>query len=364
MLMSSVAGIALAAALLAIGVCGAACESPQDGTISPGTVWYDTDGHRIQAHGGGMLVEDSTYYWFGTTDKLYLGLSEGINLYKSQDLQHWTFVSLVFRNTSIVSHTPGPYRIERPKVIFNEATQKYVMWFHLDTAPFTLRSVGVATSDTIDGEYTFVSGFMPDGLASYDMTLFKDDDGSAYLCRSVENQYAGISQLTADYLNTTGIISKGPRVEGQAIFKLDGAYYLLGSHLTGWAANPAVLSRSKKPTLHDTDWDILGNPSGSPTTFDSQSTYVLPYTHPDGRLLLIYQGDRWNDHGPGGLPNATYIWLPFQVHTVSSGSLGGATNSSLRTTAAAMAAELASASVADPTLSFSWHNTWKIADFP
>lgn len=70
----------------------------------------------------------------------------------------------------------------------------------------------------------------------------QDTDGAAYLVRSVENKYAGISQLTPDYLNTTGIISKGPRVEGQCIFKFQGAYYLLGSHLTGTLFMPAPWS--------------------------------------------------------------------------------------------------------------------------
>ncbi len=29
------------------------------------------------------------------------------------------------------------------------------------------------------------------------------------------------------------------------------------------------------------------------TTFNSQSTYVLPYTHPSGKTLHIYMGDRF-----------------------------------------------------------------------
>lgn len=37
-------------------------------------------------------------------------------------------------------------------------------------------------------------------------------------------------------VNTTGgIISKGPKIEGQAIFKRGGKFYLIGSHLTGKA---------------------------------------------------------------------------------------------------------------------------------
>ena len=58
-------------------------------------------------------------------------------------------------------------------------------------------------------------------------------------------------------------------------------------------------------------WTTLGNPSGSANTFNSQSTYVLPYTHPaSGQILLIYMGDRWNFNGPGSVGNASYVWLP------------------------------------------------------
>ena len=52
-----------------------------------------------------------------------------------------------------------------------------------------------------------------------------------YVIRSVNNEYAGISLLTDDYLNTTsdGIISKGPKCEGQTIWNDDrsNGYYMV-----------------------------------------------------------------------------------------------------------------------------------------
>ncbi len=65
--------------------------------------------------------------------------------------------------------------------------------------------------------------------------------------------------------------------------------------------SPSLPPRPFPPCAHSND----------PTTFDSQSTFVLPYTRADGSVLYIYCGDRWNDAGPGGLLNSTYIWLPF-----------------------------------------------------
>ena len=116
------------------------------------------------------------------------------------------------------------------------------MYFHLDSNGFKMGMVGVCTCDTVAGDYTFVDGFQPDGQRSLDMGLFQDTDGSAYLVRSVDNKYAGFSKLTPDYLRPTGIFSHGPKCEGQAVWRDGDDYYLLGSHLTGWSANPAILS--------------------------------------------------------------------------------------------------------------------------
>ena len=33
--------------------------------IHPGDVWPDEDGNHIQAHGGGIIKLDKTYYWYG-----------------------------------------------------------------------------------------------------------------------------------------------------------------------------------------------------------------------------------------------------------------------------------------------------------
>ena len=33
--------------------------------IRPGQVWLDTNGNRIQAHGGAILAAGDTFYWYG-----------------------------------------------------------------------------------------------------------------------------------------------------------------------------------------------------------------------------------------------------------------------------------------------------------
>ena len=83
--------------------------------------------------------------------------------------------------------------------------------------------VGVCTCDTVAGDYTFVNGFQPDGQRSLDMGLFQDLDGSAYLVRSVDNKYAGFSQVIRA-IGAEGWIEGGPR-------GLAGCFLALGSGL-------------------------------------------------------------------------------------------------------------------------------------
>ena len=60
----------------------------------------------------------------------------------------------------------------------------------------------------------------PDGIPSLDMSLFEDPvDHTAYFVRSCNNAYTGISRLTDDYHNTTGLISNHSVFEGMALFR-------------------------------------------------------------------------------------------------------------------------------------------------
>lgn len=76
----------------------------------------------------------------------------------------------------------GPERVvERPKVIFNKSTSKYVMWMHIDDPVYSHALVGVAKGDTVNGRFSYHGSFRPMGCASRDMGVFVDDDDKAYL---------------------------------------------------------------------------------------------------------------------------------------------------------------------------------------
>jgi hypothetical protein len=290
--------------------------------IYSGIVWNDTDGKPIQAHAAGILIDpiDKSYWWYGESLETPIISEHGVNCYHSKDLLNWVNIGEVLGQKQVyIKDHPGPYILSRPKVVWNEKTKLYVMWFHLDNNCCIYRYVGVATSPTPNGRFTFIDSFHPDGIPSLDMSLYEDKKNGTvngvYLVRSCDNQYVGISKLSDDYMNTTGIIStiSEPR-EGNAIFYRNNRYYMMTSHLTGWYPNAADLFISDQDDLEGTKWISLGNPTSSSTTFNSQSTFVLPYpsTKYPGTFYYIYMGDRWD---PPGLVNATYIWLPYHFHS-------------------------------------------------
>ena len=58
-------------------------------------------------------------------------------------------------------------------MLYNEAYGQFVLLFHADTPSFDYNVVGVATSASITGPYTYVQIFHPDGLDSLDMGVFQ-----------------------------------------------------------------------------------------------------------------------------------------------------------------------------------------------
>ena len=287
--------------------------------------WKDTNGNRIEAHAAGLLQAlDTYYYWYGESKKTKALTSHGVNCYRSLSLAGpWEFVGQVLTQKEITGPTitiPGPYVIERPKVIYNAKNKLYVMWFHLDDSRYKFRHAGVATSFAPQGPFTFKYALQPDHIPSLDINLWLDPfDGEAYFVRSCDNKYAGISGMTSDYMNTTGILSKHSRFEGMALFRSNNeTIYLISSHLTGWNPNPLMLFRNDGPSMKQAQWTLLGNPTNDSTSFNTQPTYVVAQKDQNGQQYFIYLADNWLKDN--GLINAGYVWLPFWFEKEASGS--------------------------------------------
>ena len=99
-----------------------------------GGLWKDTSGNHINAHGGNIIQYRGTYYWYGETRSNGGPVSSlGVSCYTSKNLRDWTSRGLVL---SVTDETNSDIQrgciIERPKVVFNARTRKFVMWFHLE----------------------------------------------------------------------------------------------------------------------------------------------------------------------------------------------------------------------------------------
>ncbi|GAA0148064.1 glycosidase [Lithospermum erythrorhizon] len=325
----------------------------------PGRIWLDTDGNPIQAHGGGIMYDEKSrmYYWYGEYKDgptYHFGEKRtarvdviGVGCYSSNDLWRWKFEGIVLsadeKNKFHDLHKSNV--LERPKVIYNIDTGKYVMWMHIDNGTYTKASIGVAISYSPRGPFSYLYSKRPHGFESRDMTIFKDGDERAYIIySSVHNKELHIGQLNGDYLNVTEEMSKvlvGQYREAPAVFKHREKYYMVTSGCSGWAPNEAlahVAESIKGP------WVTLGNPSvGANTifraaTFFAQSTFVLPMPgSPSGSF--IFMADRWN---PADLKDSRYVWLPLTVRDA--------------------AEQQALALPLQPRVSIYWHDSWRLSN--
>src|SRR3954464_7055020 len=122
-------------------------------TVTPGTTWTDTAGRRLQAHGAGLFTVGSTYYMVGE-DKSAGSTFTAVACYSSTDLVHWARQSDALSRQAGGDLAAGRV-VERPKVLYNSTTGKYVMWVHIDNTAYQDRRAGVATSSTPCGPYTY-----------------------------------------------------------------------------------------------------------------------------------------------------------------------------------------------------------------
>ncbi|MEW1616522.1 MULTISPECIES: RICIN domain-containing protein [unclassified Streptomyces] len=285
-------------------------------SVTSKTQFTDATGAVIHAHGGGVIKVGSAYYWFGenrNADNTF----KAVSMYRSTDLKTWEFRRDVL--TSASHPDLAVAKIERPKVIYNSTTGKYVMWMHkeqgLPANNYTDAHAAVAVSDTVDGDYTWQGSFRaPDDATSRDQTLFKDDDGTAYqITSSDQNADLRIYKLNATYTGYDGLVANpwdGKYREAPALFKRDGVYFMLTSGNSGWDPNQQRYSTATSLAGPWTPMADVGDSKG----YESQTAFVLPVQGTSGTSYL-YMGDRWGNSFGGKVNDSQYVWLPLQFPT-------------------------------------------------
>ncbi|MFD9325851.1 RICIN domain-containing protein [Streptomyces sp. NPDC060065] len=318
--------LAVAAAL---ATAGPAAAAPQ--TITNGTQFTDTSGNALHAHGGGVIKVGSYYYWFGehrNADNTF----QYVDAYRSTDLKNWEFRNHVLTQSSASELASA--NIERPKVMYNASTGKFVMWMHKENGTdYSEARAAVAVSDTVDGNYTWQGSFRPLGThMSRDITVFVDTDGTGYMISAARENYdLQIYRLTADYTGIAALAAdpwhNGHR-EAPALFKRNGVYFMLTSGATGWSPNQQQYATATSITG---PWTAMTN-VGDSTTFGSQTAYVLPVQGTSGTSYL-YMGDRWGNAFGGTVNDSRYVWLPLTFPTSTTMSMSWSPEVTVDTTA-------------------------------
>lgn len=329
--------------------------------ITPGQEWPDRKGEHINAHGGGLLFHEGKYYWYGENRPARGFTTEvGVEVYSSSDLMNWEDEGVALAVSEEAGHDIERGCImERPKVVRNPKTGKFVMLFHLELKGkgYAAARVGFAESDSPVGPFRFIRSLRPNagkwptdfsrrdirkakklkeadykewwtpewreaireglllardvpgGQMSRDMTVYVDDDGKAYHIYSAEeNLTLNLAELTDDYLDYTGRyvrIAPGGQNEAPTIFKRDGLYWMITSGCTGWAPNEA---RMFKAASLWGPWEQLPSPfvgKDAKKSFHTQGTYIFKVEGTEDGF--VFMADRWN---PQSLKNSRHIWLP------------------------------------------------------
>lgn len=278
-----------------------------------GVIWQDTRGQDIQAHGGCILRFGDFWYWYGENkgadncpgkDRVDV---IGISCYRSADLLEWQNMGLALPAEQDENSPLHPGKVvERPKVLYNAKSGKFVMWMHLDTADYSFSAAGVATADRPEGPFVLKKILHPNRQDVRDMTLFQDEDGAAYLVHSKDwNKTMNIARLTEDYIDVDGTyvsVMADQEREAPALCKHAGSYYMVTSGCTGWVPNAALYAQSDRVMGH---WKLIDNPCTGPNsrkTFYGQSTFLF---RAGGQVYLLL--DHWL---PDNLQKSGYSILP------------------------------------------------------
>jgi hypothetical protein len=352
----------LAGLMVLAGMAAPCIQAQKYTSFTPGEEWLDNNNTHINAHGGNILKYKGTYYWYGENRPVRGFTTEaGVEVFSSKDLMNWTDRGVALA----VTHTQGDdiekgCIMERPKVVYNKKTKKFVMLFHLELKHrgYEAARVGFAVSDTPTGPFTYIRSLRPNagiwpanftsedvaqalrlkeedtpdwwtpewrtavekglytkrdfngGQMSRDMTVYIDEDGKAYhITSSEENLTLMLHELTDDYLGYTGKyirIAAGGQNEAPTLLHRNGKYWLICSGCTGWAPNEA---RMFTATSLWGPWTQVASPftgEGAKKSFGTQGTYIYKE---EKTGTYIYMADIWN---PEHLAYSRHVWLPME----------------------------------------------------
>ena len=274
-------------------------------SIRPGREWLDTSGKPIQAHGFQVFYDEKSkrYIWYGenkeTTKKGGTDWTRGIRWYTSSDLYNWEDQGLLIPPAESLDEPLHPtYCVDRPHIIYCEATGKYVCWIKVMASEIA-QFMTVLTADRFEGPYTTVRKiYNPLDMYTGDFALHADaETGKAYIWFERPHFQLVCATLTEDYTAVTGEYSVHyddhlpPYTrEAPTYFERGGKKYLFTSGTSGYYPNRSDVCVFDE---YHGEYRSLGDPhigDKRNISFSSQITCVLKLP---GTERYIALADRW-----------------------------------------------------------------------
>lgn len=279
-------------------------------TIRNGNVWTTAEGDTVQAHAPGFVRVGDIWYMCGEDRGNWW--NPDVNLYSSTDLVHWKFEHKIVAN-GITSPELGSSRfIERPKLLYNATTDKFLVYCHWEQSDYGASEAGCFECDSVNGDYHTIWTGRPWGIKSRDCNVFQDTNGRAYFISTTdENTNLGLFELTDDYHWVAAHTSlfNGWRREAPAIVRVGDRYLMFNSACSGWAPNQCMMTHTRDLT---TGWSWPEN-VGNDIAFDTQPAAILTIKGTK-KTTYLYVGDRWYDPG---LPETKTIIFPIEFNGTS-----------------------------------------------
>ena len=274
--------------------------------IRPGKIWYDTEGKRIQAHGGSILWAENKFWWYGENKEGITGRAtgerckqwhHGVRLYSSEDLYNWRDEGLIVPESEDEKNPFHPANImDRPHILYNEKNKQYVLWAKTSVGGFSSAGFSVCVGASLKS-LCYVGEVNVSPHHGGDFDLFLDGD-RAYAVFEFPHSEMILRELNEDYTDfaekwSTHLPEESPPTvrEAPAYFTHGGRKFILTSGTTGYYPNPTIAYDITD--LHG-EWKDLGKTCRNDSKNNSfHAQFSSVFHHPLIPDLYIALGDRW-----------------------------------------------------------------------
>ena len=286
-------------------------------TIDNANPRRDVHGAILDSHDGNILLHAGVYYYYGAAygpcvetnstsgctgavwgESCGWLLNHNVSLYSSRDMHSWHPHPHVFQ---IARDFDVPAVMFSPKVVWNNRTQLFVLWFNYNPQN-SLGLYGTATSASPFGPFKVqiapVTTLVNAGPS--DSAVWADEATGLGLFIYSGAFMVSVELMADDFLQTLGKANSSGQVgaydvEAPAFYFRNGRYHVSTGHLCCYCQEGAMA------TVY-----VADQPLG-PYTFHAnlsagipaQQTDIMRFIDRDGAEQFMYRGDRWQQSPDG-----------------------------------------------------------------